>query len=275
MPGGPGVSKRAPKFELGCCPALRHGHCAPAWKISPPGGSRRNWYSNWLSWTRNTKIWKALCRGQCCQKRFGPQCGLLEEENARLEESLLGDSGLSFQGPVVTIDLLVSLFEILDHRQFQRAVLVVVITSHTIVMNHGDKSWSNPFQHFSGPKMCQKPSKTQLFPGPRSFATRRIFWSPTPSRRWPRLRSWRNGCGTLRGSSRSWKQRQQRIGAGWGWNWPMQRLGMLLFPARWGSLDFNKGAAPPSSSSAPGALAGARLDPNMCQAKCQNRCRPE
>lgn len=141
MPGGPGVSKRAPKFELGCCPALRHGQLRARVEDLSTGGKSQELVQQLAELdAKYQDLEGRYAVANAARSGLARQCGLLEEENARLEESLLGDSGLSFQGPVVTIDLLVSLFEILDHRQFQRAVLVVVITSHTIVMNHGDKS---------------------------------------------------------------------------------------------------------------------------------------
>ena len=99
-----------------------------------------------------------------------------------------------------------------------------------------DKSWSihgnfRLHHSFARKRRPKNPAYPSIFPGPRSFATRRISWSPSAASPRPRQRWW-NGCGTLRRSSSSWKGRQQRIGVAWGWNWPMRRLGSLIFPDR-------------------------------------------
>ena len=55
-----------------------------------------------------------------------------------------------------------------------------------------------------------------------------------------------------------------------------------LFPTRWGSLDFKKGAPSTLSSSLnhsclppSSGCSGPRLDPNTCQKKCQKKCQKE
>jgi hypothetical protein len=106
MPGGPGVSKRAPKFELGCCPALRHGQLRARVEDLSTGGKSQELVQQLAELdAKYQDLEGRYTVANAARSGLARQCGLLEEENARLEESLLGDSGLSFQGPVVTIDL--------------------------------------------------------------------------------------------------------------------------------------------------------------------------
>ena len=89
---------------------------------------------------------RALCRGQCCQKRFGPKMRPARGGKCTAGRELAGGLRLKFSGsggnnrpPTESKSChLVLLFEVLDHRQFQRAVLVVVIlfiTSHIFSHN--------------------------------------------------------------------------------------------------------------------------------------------
>ena len=128
------------------CPGSGMVNCAPGSKISPAAwGSRRNWCSNWLTWTQNTKIWRAAMPWPMPPEAAWPgNAAYWRRKMHGWKRACWGTQGvpgsLSLNNrpvhPQSNSCYLMSLFEALNHPQFQRAM--VFITPHTIPMSHGE-----------------------------------------------------------------------------------------------------------------------------------------